>query len=388
MTLRAAWTRFVGIYRGFALLLLNTQVLLLLVVAGLMIRAEWIYQPFSRRHQAHFGDRLPALYPGLDRSEIDRLLEESWDRHYEFESHTLFRERPIAGRYFHVDPAGFRHIKDQGPWPPDPRFLNVFVIGGSTTFGYGIADHQTVPSYLQEALEGRTTPPARVYNLGRGSYYSSQERILFQKLLVAGIRPHLAVFIDGFNEYRAQDEPAFAPDLHEYFERRVPSTRRKIDWLDATRVWLADSPLLRLLRPGSIDRKPVAKGADPDRVIDRFLANKKITEGVAASFGIRTAFVWQPISGHRFDLKRHVLGERATIEAVHRTGYGRMPERARKEGFAAEIIWAEHLGEEAIPDPLYIDSVHYAPNMCQALARLIAQELEARGLLTAQRAAR
>ena len=45
------------------------------------------------------------------------------------------------------------------------------------------------------------TREPRVYNFGRGSYYSSQERILFEQLAVAGHVPDLAVFIDGGSDF-------------------------------------------------------------------------------------------------------------------------------------------------------------------------------------------
>ena len=70
-------------------------------------------------------------------------------------------------KYINVDENGFRMTKNQGPWLPSPKYFNVFLFGGSTTFGYGIPDHQTIASYLQEFLSivplGKE---ARVYNFG------------------------------------------------------------------------------------------------------------------------------------------------------------------------------------------------------------------------------
>lgn len=101
-------------------------------------------------------------------------------------------------------------VEDEGPWPPAKSNLNIFVFGGSTTFGYGIADGETIASALQRKLANSSSKPIRIYNFGRGHYYSTQERILFSNLLGAGTVADVAVFIDGLNEfYYRKDAPQY-----------------------------------------------------------------------------------------------------------------------------------------------------------------------------------
>src|SRR5712692_403554 len=106
---------------------------------------------------------------------------------------------PYAGRYVNVTESGFRLTKNQGPWLPDrTKYLTIFLFGGSTAFGYGLPDGETVASYLQEFFSSCCpSRPARIYNFARGGYFSSQERVLLEKLIVAGFIPDMAVFIDG-----------------------------------------------------------------------------------------------------------------------------------------------------------------------------------------------
>ena len=59
-----------------------------------------------------------------------------------------------------------------------------FVYGGSTTWGYNVADYQTIPSYLQKELINNGYNDYCVYNFGGGSYFSTQENIRFQKHLL------------------------------------------------------------------------------------------------------------------------------------------------------------------------------------------------------------
>src|SRR5205085_1642822 len=69
--------------------------------------------------------------------------------------------------------------------------------------------------------------PVRVYNFGRGHYYLSQERVLYERMVVAGMVPDLAVFVDGLNDlYYFEDEPAMTPQLVCVFEDEYTKWRR------------------------------------------------------------------------------------------------------------------------------------------------------------------
>ena len=154
----------------------------------------------------------------MSRSEIDNLLKETWSRTYVYEPFTQFKERPYKGHYVNVDKNGFRYTKNQGPWPPQSKSINVFLFGGSTTFGYGVSDNQTIASYLQEYLTEKLGSDVRVYNFGRGYYYLTQERLLYEQLLKSGFIPDLAIFIDGINDFAFNNnEPFFTDRLRQLF---------------------------------------------------------------------------------------------------------------------------------------------------------------------------
>src|SRR6185503_11851341 len=103
-----------------------------------------------------------------------------------------FREKPRASRFVNVSADGVRASKGGAPDLSGVGPQSVFVFGGSTMFGYGVADAETVSSHLQAILG----PGARVHNLGRAYYYSRQENLFFESLAQAGLRPKVAVFVD------------------------------------------------------------------------------------------------------------------------------------------------------------------------------------------------
>lgn len=77
-----------------------------------------------------------------------------------------------------------------------------------------VGDGDAIASYLQPLVVAADGRPARVYNFGHSGYYSTQERILFTRLVVAGHVPDVAVFVDGLNDSGAVDDvPMTMPRL-------------------------------------------------------------------------------------------------------------------------------------------------------------------------------
>jgi hypothetical protein len=100
-----------------------------------------------------------------------------------------------------IGPEGFR-INAATPstfHDYSPTARSIFVFGGSTTFGSGVADDETVPADLQRRLDA-TRDRVRVYNLGQPSYRFIDEIYLLLDRLREGRLPTVVVFYDGVNE--------------------------------------------------------------------------------------------------------------------------------------------------------------------------------------------
>ncbi len=369
-------------YRALAFLWLNACLgLLLLNLLALALPPPLPAGPF----EALAADALRRVYPELGPDEVDALLRES-ARELVYEPFTQFREKPGAGRHVNVDARGFRLTRGQGPWPPESRFLNVLLFGGSTSFGYGVRDGDSVASYLQAELGALAPPRApRVYNFGRGAYYSSQERVLFERLLAQGVRPDLAVFVDGLNDFFFyDDEPAWTAQLAESVaEARRAGARPYVAALRAL-------PLSRLIAarlPAPDVRASMAPAAAPRtddpalaaRVLERYFANRRLIEAAAAAHGARSLFVWQPVPTYRYRAPDGAPAQHYGRHEHSRAGYARMAE-LRAAGRAGDLVWCAELHGPG-KGPLYVDQVHYSPEMSERLARCIAEGLRERGAL-------
>ena len=235
---------------------------------------------------------------------------------------------------------------------------NLWVFGGSTTFGYGLPDGETIPSHLQEALRRRYPGvPIQVYNFGQGYFFSSQELALFQSLLAAGSDPpEIVLFVDGINEH--QREPFYTGYLQEL--TRSP-------WKAA---WIRD------------ESPSIGNG---EEVVARWLRNKRMAEGICASYGIKPLFVWQPSPDWKYDLRYHLLWWDKDHKAPATSGpvYGDSQHYAALDRLRAsspetlgkDFLW---LGDLQVRErrPLYVDRLHYTAAFAQEIAERMADRIQ------------
>jgi hypothetical protein len=217
-----------------------------------------------------------------------------------------------------------------------------------------------------------------LYNFGRGFYYSTQERILFEGLLSSGHVPDLAVFIDGLNDFYYHDgNPLYTERLRRYVSGEI----RKVTFfskLPVTRLFAAllsdngEQPEI----PG--DHTGNVRYDDPDilnGVIARYFENKKIIEAVAAAYGVKPVFVWQPVPTFNYDTSYHIFaGADFARHNFSGYGYALMKAYVGEHAEGADILWAADLQAD-LKRPLYVDQVHYTGEFSGQLADFISDHL-------------
>ncbi|MEM7583648.1 MAG: SGNH/GDSL hydrolase family protein [Acidobacteriota bacterium] len=298
---------------------------------------------------------LTSIYPGWTRGDVRHLLRESRGRPLIYQPFSQFGEQAYAGRFVNVSPHGFRIAPEQGPWPMDPRRRNVWVFGGSTTFGYGLPDDETIPTFLQSALNQALAPPVAVYNFGQGYFYSSQGLALFYRLLIArDVRPDAVVFIDGINESMA--EPFYSEALRTMV--RAPY----------------QAPYAR------VQPRPLADG---EAVVARYLKNRALIRSWCELAGIRPLFVWQPSPAWRYDLNHHLFPSddfqpqevdgRLLGQSAHYASLARQIAETELE-LAPDFLDLSGLQDD-LQRPLYVDHLHYTADFSRVIAERIAERL-------------
>lgn len=347
-------------------------------VAALLLAAGWLEEDPGAL--VYGVERLRESYPGRSDAEIEAVVRESWTRPYRYEPFTQFREAELAGAYLTVRAEGFRAGASEQAWPPPSDRPVVLALGGSTLFGYGLADAETIPARLEAALAERCGDPPLVYNFGRSNYFSSQERILFQQLLAQGARPRAALFLDGLNEFAyPADEPKFTARLAYLMDETHSMLLRR---------WLVGLPLARLIKrlggAGEADAAGHAAGDPEDlsrRVVERWLVNARMTESLAASFGVAVVFAWQPVPVHDAPAGVNPFlgpdGPELPNAAAMALGYERMAELVREESPdlpRSPLRWLAD-AQQGRSEVLYVDRAHYTAAFSDTLARRLGADL-------------
>ena len=358
-------------YAYVATSVLGALILLAVLNAGaaaIHVMERWLRGPSNPVMEAYGPAKLQAAYPGMSLEEVTILLHETWERTAAYDPVTEFRERPFRGTYVNVDPRGFRLSKDQAPWPPPSNGFTIFLFGGSTTFGYGLPDSQTIASHLQDFLR-ENLQRVNVYNFGSGMYELSQERARFEQLLIEGYVPNMAIFVDGLNEFAFHSGSDYTKRLQSIFDESTNPTSNLAQFANNLSLVRAMRALSKRLATHSSPQLDSAEStanspasldeiALVTKVIDQYLSNQRMARAVAHSYSVVPVFVWQPIPTYRYDLNHHLfarrIGDFATGVNRHSAlGYSRFAERVSGNPGNPDFIWCADF-QENLAEPLYV----------------------------------
>jgi hypothetical protein len=282
-----------------------------------------------------------------------------------------------SGKHFTIAPEGYRGNGD----PQDLRApgAKVFVFGGSTAFGTGVSGNETIAAHLQAVLRD-AGKGVQVFNFGVPSWFSTQERIALERLLTAGIKPDVAVFVDGLSDFQSCQ----VPDRSAWSERLDKATRVAAR-LPFTAEIAARSDAVALVRwlmgeaPAEAPDRGVACSSDAevDQVIHRLDTNRRMIAATAQSLGFKAVFVQQPVPTFHYDNTRRPVPVRTDMLSHHMNsakGYPRMMEmRAGGRLLDENVLWLA----EAEPSDgnAYVDTVHYSPRFNRLLAEIVGRHI-------------
>jgi hypothetical protein len=374
-----------SLYVSFAIILTNLIMLILGVNLIIFLYSRLAHEiPHWLAHFSHrpISQSLDVrLHPGWTQSEIAKLNRETWTtvkiKSYDYDEITQLRLRPVDGQYVKVENGGFRRIRDQGPWPLDTSALNVFVLGGSTTFGFLMDDDHTIPSYLQQFVRAASNKHINVYNFGRPGYMSTQELLLYLSLLRDEHVPNVAIFIDGLNDCQEWTAtPTYDsqwPDAYVY--SAIEAQKKGVGYMILQRVpmtglsgWIAAK--LGLDRRNEI---PPTNAEIQAFIVKRWLKNKKAIEALSGAYGVKTAFVWQPAAAYKYDLKydsiarENIFASELFIPLV----YPAVETMADRGSLGANFLNLAGIQQDK-KEELYVDPWHYN----EAFSREIASQIQ------------
>ena len=284
-----------------------------------------------------------------------------------WEPYLYWRRKAFGGEHIFVNEQGERRT-----WAlePAPAAATVWVFGGSTIWGTGVTNEETVPSWLARhaANQGMSL---NVRNLGESGYVSTQGVIALLRELQRGERPDVVVFYDGVNDVFAalQAQQAGIPQNEVLRQLDFAAGRGNVvAW--ALRHLQGIAKLTGTARP-DIDVSSLA-----DSVAETYQTNMRAVAALGEQFGFDAFFFWQPSV---FSRDHPTAFEQRIIDASWRT------HRALQVAATAEVRMrlAEQdrfvdlsSGVDGARETVYLDFAHLGPRGNEIVAREIFHQIQ------------
>ncbi|MBM3751958.1 MAG: SGNH/GDSL hydrolase family protein [Acidimicrobiia bacterium] len=270
-----------------------------------------------------------------------------------------WKQARFTGQHLNVNEEG-----DRATWQGDAieaDLPTVVMVGGSTVFGVGSRDDQTLPSAVARHLVN-SSEPARVHNFGQVGYVTSQDLIHLQLHLRAGLRPDVVVFYGGAGDVVAAWQSGVAGVPQNEENRAVEFNAGQPASVGS--AWrIATSGTRRLL--GALTAIPREEDAAATRalateVVASYAADLRAARALAVEYGFELVAVWQPVSPTpRF----------ATMWPLYEE-----TRAALRDGAVvpASVRWVDLAGVIAAESPMFIDAFHVTEEGNAALAAALA----------------
>jgi hypothetical protein len=374
------------LFSGVAVTLLCTLIGLAVVeyFSGVVLR-------FIRDKRPAFAvnytpDDIRKLYDTEDPKRYQEIMSESWRQSDTvYSPFAEFRMTPYQGKHFTITEDGYRGNGAETPQDLNAAGPKVFVYGGSTAMGIGVADDETIPAYVEKALKAAGRADIQVFNFGVVSYFSTQERIALERHLTAGIKPDVAVFVDGVNDFYY----CTIPDVSAWNERLIQLTRARSRMPIGLEL-SHRSNVVQLARHLGGDKSIAVREwgsfceteADVDKVVHRLDTNRRIIDATAERLGFKALFVQQPVPTYSYDNRKRPFPVKEEALGYHMNsarGYPKMAQmKADGKLWDHNLLWLPEL--EPAEGNAYIDTIHYSPRFNKAIGEAVAASILAGGI--------
>lgn len=262
----------------------------------------------------------------------------------------------FLGEPVHVNSLGLRGPEPELPKPPGRTRVACF--GDSITFGYGVGDEQTYAFRLSRELAGRGVDTVNAAVTG----YTSHQALARLRALAPALQADVATFCIGWNDgtRRIVDDREYARRL-----RRVMAVEGTLDRLYLYRA-------LKRLYLGALVVRPEGRAPEARRVaLPDYRANLAAIVATCRQHGIRPVFVALP---------RRRQPQGTPVESPYPAAFA---QAARELG--VPLLALGPLGYDTAPEDnsrYFIDTLHFSAEGHALAARLLAQQMVERRLVT------
>ncbi|MGH7718793.1 MAG: SGNH/GDSL hydrolase family protein [Gemmatimonadaceae bacterium] len=389
-------------YRAAALVVVSAGVLLAaLELVSAAVLETVLETPGAPRLEALPGDAVSgAASPYFARvpwgaqhwQELERVQART-----RYEPFVMWRTAAVNGETINVRGDGNRVTPGARC---EPGSFRVFVFGGSTAWGYGVPDAETIPAQLQRSLSRHISRPVCVTNFADVGHVSTQSLLSLLGQVGRGNVPDVVLFYQGVNDITVADlynEAGLHGDMNR-FSRRLEETDSTASWWRSTSL----AVLARRLAGASTLAPPVQQYPHTlgdtskeslselaDATVRVSLANHSMGLAVARELDFAFVSFWQP---NIFVGAKPLTTEELLIREGDRPGrrvsarfVSAVYERMRATAASADGLYYLANVFDHEPRLLYMDWQHVVPEGNELVAKRMVEALDAENVLEGAR---
>jgi len=322
------------------------------------------------------SDLQPA-FPGRDISEIEKILDDNrLGLRRCYESFGYLGIRQCESQFFNVKSDGSRSTGREKF--EAENFCRIHSYGGSTTLGENVPDSETISAHLEKILSSKYHDGCLVSNFGAGNHTSlhSSLRLLFHCL--SGNAPDIAIFLNGYNDlfFSGGGEDGIANLFDQLLLYSQDSSRHAVKVSDL----ISQIPtFVRLDTEEQFDfsRELVSKCFK--NIGQRYGTALAIQNFIEKTFHTRVMRFIEPSVAVYCRTDQNVLPkffDFGSRRKITNQLYRELGSIGLKQVFGKNVISLISFGQDKFKFPLFIDGMHFTPQMNQILAVKICEHIK------------
>lgn len=298
-----------------------------------------------------------------------------------------WRQEPLNTQWIHVDEHGRR--KTWNASVTDSKTIQIYMFGGSTTWGFGARDDYTIPSDVSRILAKESGLNVHVTNFGELGYVSTQEAIALLLELEKHHVPDVVLFYDGANDvyssYQGHVSGSVWSGNNRQQEFNIFNMERRMDlYRGYVSSVVRNSAAYRILKrlrkinpQAGQEWQPPAKMAD--EIVDTYASNVAAVQDWGKSRGFKTLFYWQPLiftKQHLTPYENQQAHSDETPPAMQAL-FARVNEKLEHSDTLTSNPHFHNISHlfDRTTDPLYLDYAHLSEDANERVARKMSQDI-------------
>lgn len=263
----------------------------------------------------------------------------------------------FSGQYIHINGL----IRNSSPdfcKGTNSDTLRIYFFGGSTLFGFNVADHETIPSQFVKLLrESGVQSTIQVFNYGIPTYYSYHELMLLTQLYFNGHRPDFLIFLDGLNDLIGVRASARRVSFIDYKFKETFKT--DLQWGNPA---YRDSFKYIISPNADTDLEKLS-----DTLYHQYLSTRSAIEKIALAYESQSFFFIQPVPYYKYPAqKKDPLCDKERKLQFEYT-YPKLEEEEKRSN---NLFFLGNMLEHESGTP-FIDGYHYSPSFSKKIAAQI-----------------